>query len=307
MLKISFIFISLAAVLIIVLPNFADELPTINIFPTKQETNKATDSKKNTKTQNQKSTVPLAIINPAPPPPLQENRENESHQYGKEQKSSWWNFSLTDALLAIFTFALVIVGLFQFHILRGTLRATKVAADAAKESADLQKITMLNTQRAFIFLQGFQTINNIDSNTGAIQYFILEPKFVNYGKTPGLNINAARFYEFYDIKVPIDKIVIINSLPKETEKTQASLGPGEPFSTNSITITMQDAIEIFSKNKRCFVKIALEYNDWFSNTPLRHTNYFSEIEVFIDPGYALDNPNVSIFRFNVFYRYNDAD
>jgi hypothetical protein len=188
MLKTPLILVLILIVLVVVIPTIADELPVINNPPAKQEDGKTTDSKENIKTQKQNSATPLTVANPAPSPPLQESRDNESTQYSKEQKYSWWNFSLTDALLAIFTFALVIVGLFQFCILRGTLKATKVAADAAKDSAD----ALPAIERAYLFvkvtMEKPHDVNiGTDEEPGGNSVNLV---ITNHGKTPALITEA---------------------------------------------------------------------------------------------------------------------
>ena len=142
MLKTPLIIVLLLIVLVAVIPTIAEELPTINNPSAKQEAGKTTDSKQNTKTQNQNSTSPLTTINPTPSPPLQEIRENESPQYGKEQKSSWWDFSLTDVLLAIFTCGLVIVGWLQVRILKRNLRVTDGLLGVAQEQSKHMKTSI---------------------------------------------------------------------------------------------------------------------------------------------------------------------
>lgn len=136
--------------LAIVIPTVADELPIINNPPAQQEAGKTADGKENSKTQNQNPAPSFTVANPTPSPPLHENGDNKSHQYTKEQKSSWWDFSLTDTLLAIFTLALVIVGLFQFFILRGTLKATEKAANAAEVAAQVAKDQSIDMKASIV-------------------------------------------------------------------------------------------------------------------------------------------------------------
>jgi hypothetical protein len=216
--------------------------------------------------------------------------------------------------IAAFTCALVWATLRLWRVsqkqsrdMETSLKIAKEAAQAAQESASLQKIAMISTQRAFIFMKEFQPFNNIDSTTNEIKQFIIEIKFLNYGKTPGLNVNAAVYIKFFDASVPNDNIVIAIPLPTETEKIKANVGPGGLFSANPIFISRQEANDIFLGKTRCFVMIAVEYNDWFNDTPLRHTNYFAEIVVFFDPEQASVNPNVSMFQLRSFWKYNSAD
>jgi hypothetical protein len=254
MLKTPLIIVLLLIVLVSVIPTIAEELPTINNPTAKQETGKTTDSKQNTKTQNQTSTSPLTTIKPTLSPPLQEIRENESPQYGKEQKYSWWYFSLTDVLLAIFTFALVVVGLFQFHILRGTLKATAKAAKAAQDSAD----ALPAIERAYLFVNVVIDLSDYDPD----EVFRIIPRgnkvkiiVTNHGKTPAILeritlTNNCFFTENFDLHPPFGTDIIIN-------------GRDRNYSTPFFIHSTEELQEIIACKSNLVCEGTIQYTDVF--------------------------------------------
>jgi hypothetical protein len=182
LIKSVFTIVFLLVTLAIIIPTGADQSPIIYNPTTQQETNKTTDSKENPQTQNQNSTPPLTIVNSTPPPPLQEIRENESSQYGKEQKSSWWGFSLTDALLAIFTCGLVIVGWLQVHILRNTLKVTNGLLTVSQEQSRDMKTYLTIANDAAISAQ--KSANSAKKSADALQAIDRARLFIKVAPDP---------------------------------------------------------------------------------------------------------------------------
>jgi hypothetical protein len=117
--------------------------------------------------------------------------------------SSAWLFNL---LLVVFTAMLVLVGAGQAYLFLHTLRATRKAADAAKQSADV-------TERALIDLEGpflYPVIehDDIHTSTRALAIYthqssIVNPvhpivsfKLKNYGRSPAMlgSVSAVLFH-----------------------------------------------------------------------------------------------------------------
>lgn len=71
------------------------------------------------------------------------NRDGGTHQVSNENKNHWWDAVPSNLLLAVFTLCLVIVGVFQFVVLK---RSLKIAA----ESTETARKVVLSTKRAFV-------------------------------------------------------------------------------------------------------------------------------------------------------------
>lgn len=76
-----------------------------------------------------------------------ENSNYEQRQYGLNVLLTWFN-----GILAAFTVFLVLVGAYQGYQLRRTVQETKVAADAAKKSADVAEMTLLRDRPILIVI-----------------------------------------------------------------------------------------------------------------------------------------------------------
>jgi hypothetical protein len=217
--------------------------------------------------------------------------------------SSWW-FSF---FLMIFTGVLAIVAIFQGFILRRTLAETKKAADAANSSATLQKAAMISTQRAFLFLKAIRTTTSIDSATNTPIQFVIVPVCWNSGTTPAMNVSAVRKHQFFDSTIQDEQITI--DIPPLTEKERqiTFIGPNTGGSTAPIIISKDEAISIFNKTKRLFVRIIFEYKDMFDETPLHHTNLFYESIMVYDPTVPIIGNTPDYFGHIPFWKYNNAD
>ena len=116
-----------------------------------------------------------------------DKKHDTSHPPTPPDNSGWW-FNL---FLVGFTGLLVVVGGTQCYLIFWTLKATEIAANAAKDAAEgLPKI-----ERAYLFLEKvtFSTTHSIIHATtdaeGKISQFHItgvDLRFTNHGKTPGI-------------------------------------------------------------------------------------------------------------------------
>lgn len=297
----------------IVIPTNADQLPIIHNPPTKQEAGKTTDSKENSKAQNQNSTPPLTIINPTPSPPLQEIRENKSSQYGQEQTSSWWDFSLTDVLLAIFTCGLVIVGWFQVRILRGTLKVTdgllgvaqeqsgdlkasiavaEKAAEAAEDSVQVAKKSLNTTRRAYVFLKDIevretQGRGSMSAIQGQMRWQLF-PRWQNSGDTPTRNLTISVGCKVSERELP-DNFMFPYTNEELSDDCEYScntqrnipmvIGPKADIITVPLLIseTHNDIARIMSDHLFLYVWGEAKYIDVFDATLTHCTRFFVKL------------------------------
>ena len=132
--------------------------------------------------QSTKQEVPVDHHNSAIDTKRQTDQEAEKRA---EEASEYGIFfgrrlKITDFLLALFTFFLVVVGFGQGIFLYRTDQGTHKAANAAKESAD----ALVIVERPYIFMTTPKIVNG--PNNG----YILEYALTNYGRTPAI----LRFY-----------------------------------------------------------------------------------------------------------------
>ncbi len=141
--------------------------------------------------------------------------------------SSWW-FSF---FLVTFTGVLAAVAIFQFFVLRNTLRETHKAASAAKDSADALPIM----ERAYIFskVKPNREINIADSRFEPGNGFEARLYLKNYGKTPAIIKEIA--FQGYRYDSPVNgKLVVINV----HYPLKSFIGSGEEFYEDSQPIPL---------------------------------------------------------------------
>jgi hypothetical protein len=102
-------------------------------------------------------------------------REQDQQHFGQR----FWDFTLTDALLAAFTFVLALVGIKQWGALKDSVAVADKAANAAKGSVELAREEFLSTHRPKIRIKHVFLTN--DLRAGEIPE--IEVVVVNFGST----------------------------------------------------------------------------------------------------------------------------
>ena len=230
-------------------------------------------------------------------------KANTTQNSPPPDNSVWW----FQCFVVIFTGVLAIVGVFQIILFFSTLKATQKAANAANESASLQKEAMINTQRAFVFLQGMDPSIHLNQDQIPDQ-FVIRPQIINSGKTPAINSWGFAYRQIFDRTIPDEKI-IPNMPTPPVGRNITFIGPSTISNANDIIITPQEALATWKKEIRIFIWLIIEYNDMFANTLLHHTNYCFEVLLTDDPSKPIVNLNrrIDFFRFKTFSKYNSAD
>jgi|GEM_PF-5436941 hypothetical protein len=290
----------------------ADQSPVIYNPPTKQEDSKATESKKNPETQNHSPTTLPIIVNPAPSPPLKEVKDYEHKKSGKKENASWWNFSFTDALLALFTLGLVIVGWLQVRILRGTLKVTdgllkvtqeqskhmetslaiaQKSADAAEKAVYATRETanvMRNQDRAYIFVyvefdkfqKGSTEIKRIMTEGLSGDYKAIV-RIVNHGKTPAIIKSFHYKIDIYTTSNVVDFFTnywrIKSVIPNEGEIIESGKDKTFLFSFYVGPIEQQYFLDSGNPDLLCVGRV--EYENVFQN--IHQTTFCCEFRYLI--------------------------
>lgn len=145
--KTAFIIVFVLTLSLMVFPTSADQASITRHSPAEQKTQNA----------NKEKTDPDTINHPAAPVPpvqksyaaprLQKDRGKGHHEEDNDNNTAWYDRIPANALLALFTFCLVVVGVLQFITLWRTLRVTTRSMQNAETA-------MLSTKRPFIVLQG---------------------------------------------------------------------------------------------------------------------------------------------------------
>jgi len=216
-----------------------------------------------------------------PPPPTEEH---------------WW--AKADALTALATGLLVVVGLFQlwlFYVqlryIRQSLADTKaaadaamVSADAAKKSADVAEVAMVAGERAFVFATDLFCVWD-PLPVGGPYNWRFRPVFRNSGDTP-----------VKQLRICVESTLRTSPLPPGFNFNQNPpvVGTGILGPNSSLTgvvaprppapaITPQDIVDIKNGQKYLYLWGWAKYYDVFTGTPEHITHFCWQITPVGDP------------------------
>lgn len=192
------------------------------------------------------------------------------------------NLALYTKLLAIGTFllflatgGLVRIGYLQVRDAKQTIAATKIAADAAKKSADVARDT-LHAQRAVVATDG-PNGNVMFGDGGVILGYHFEAIWTNSGGTTALGGAAGMIYKLIDGQ-QVDSVVF--DRPPISQRDNITVAPQRHFRSTT-QIPINDLSRVFRGEARLFLLTRIEYTDVF-NFP-HHTQGCSEVRIVNDP------------------------
>jgi hypothetical protein len=213
---------------------------------------------------------------------------------------------------ADYTFWMALIGtiqaglfIWQLILLRKGTEDSKIAAEAAKESADISRVAMISTERAFVQLNTFRWISHRDSESSKI-YWRIHPIFTNTGNTPTRKMKLRVKFEIRDSELPED----FDFSVKDGDKiSQTLLAPDCVIEGMSIDIWGSDLLKISRREKFFYVWGLVEYNDVFKGTPIHITKFCNTITMVTgDPNLPFHAEN-NIFgmAFTIYHKHNCAD
>jgi hypothetical protein len=225
--------------------------------------------------------------------PISNTASDKPYDYEKAYLKIQAQLSNSTKKIANLTFFLVVVGflqafifLVQIKLLRGTLRATKVAANAARDNAKVAVNTMEHTQRAYVFIKELFTVVKQAEGAGDIR-IVLE----NTGETPVRKMICNYNYRCFPGDIPSDFDYPDTDPPLYGvigRKTILDVRVLIPFSAFENTRT---------KTQRLYIYGWVDYNDVFPNTSRHRTESCYEVVISEDRG----------FKYNIYGNYNGTD
>jgi hypothetical protein len=155
---------------------------------TKNRRESANDGEYDASGNNTDPEVVISVIHEAKAEEQKPNPGETGPDTNREPNDWWTRFKCevkaTDVSIAAFTAMLVLVGSFQAYYLFGTVRATNIAADAAKLNAD----ALTQSERSHLFIRVLHQNISEALNSDAIEPTAITIKFLfkNHGKTPAI-------------------------------------------------------------------------------------------------------------------------
>jgi hypothetical protein len=181
--RVIFIIIFVLTISVTAFPTGADQPSITHDSIAEQKTQKANDEEKNPDT-----------INHTTAPALQESRDRGSDEDDDQKNSSWWDFTLTDGLLTLFTLGLWI--------------SSTLLWKESREHSRQMKVSLTSTRRAFVFLKHI-TAKPVMIRQGFDGYkegqkWMFSPCWVNAGDTPTKNLTISIGSAVFPDEIPTD-------------------------------------------------------------------------------------------------------
>jgi len=212
--------------------------------------------------------------------------------------------SLTDWLIVFLTLFYVVVTGSQLLVLRGQLSATQEAAETAKEgaaaatkSAEAAQKTLVDVQRAYMFVKSFHYDAVVES--GKITKWRIATQWENYGQTPALDVKLITLQERItperaqkeDFKFP-------TAADFSDYPSGAPIAPRSGVDSHPVFVTAAEAQELGKGSLAIVVGGRLQYKDVFTAIE-RYTELCTQV-VIDPPMVGKDKP----FRFAACRKYN---
>ena len=203
--------------------------------------------------------------------------------------------------LAFYTLILAIVAFLQFValvaqalLLGGTLKATTVAANVAKDA-------LITTERAFVFLDDIDTEYSTQprGSSSEFRFLTLKPRWRNSGNTPTRNMRIRINWTPWAGDLADDFSYSYGALP-----VSMFLGPKATEWSTTINVPSNVATDAFNERSRIFIWGRVDYEDIFDNTEPHFTQWCYRL-VFVFPGGAFGNPMRT--QLVAFGNYNRSD
>jgi hypothetical protein len=212
--------------------------------------------------------------------------------------------------LATVAFGQAALFLWQLKLVREGLGDAKIAALAAqdgalaaKDSADIAKLTMIARDRAYVHHDGFRWISHLSERTGRY-FWRVHPRWINSGNTPTRNLAVHVDYDLRDDLLPDNFVFsyVRGGIP-------AMIPPHGIIESQFRDIPADELILIKGGQKFSYVWGTVTYRDVFHDTPDRITRFcVVAIDVTGEPDrewHAQDNPlEISFIAYD---RRNCAD
>lgn len=217
-----------------------------------------------------------------------EREADKDSEKRAEEAREYWPFhifgarlKITDSLLAVFTFLLIIVGAIQGVFLYRTDQGTHKAADAAQKSAEVSERALIVTQRAVVRVLGFPWLwrPDTDPKRAGKYWYDITPNIENTGNAATQDAKINVNYELRDTALPPDFDFPFKGVAGDT-----LIGGKQVVGASSASILDEDLLLIQKGEKFFYIWGTVTYRDGFESTPMRETEFCAYISrVFGNP------------------------
>lgn len=241
-----------------------------------------------------------AVIDKAAP-----NHANEA-----KKKREWYYTFIdhpTDWLLVLFNGLLVLATVALFVSGEKNIEVARRSANAAKESADVAKDTLVLTQRAFVRVSNFPWVWRPDTDRPGKVFYDISPIIENGGNTPtvGMTINVNS--QLMDAEMPEDF-----TFPYTDATGTSLIGAHQTVAASRAIIHDDDLLKVQKGEKFFYIWGDITYRDVFKGTPIHTTEFCTQIILVLGDPLDPKDPNnpkgTSVeIRFRIHAKHNKTD
>lgn len=219
-------------------------------------------------------------------PPLQPQNNNQttaSQQSPQEKKpknhesaQSLWvpidSVGLYTLVLAVFTGLLAIVaGVQGFFMLRAD-KTARIAATAAKESADVARDSLIYTQRAYVRVASFPWLWRLDLSRPDKYLYDITPMIENGGNTQTVDMKININFALRDEPLPPGF-----DFPFQHEAGSTLIGAHQAVGASNVVILDEELLAVGKGEKFFYIWGSMTYRDVFPDTPEHTTEFCTQI------------------------------
>ncbi len=226
-----------------------------------------------------------------------------------EEAREYWPFhvfgarlKITDSLLALFTFLLIVVGAVQGAFLYRTDQGTHKAADAAQKSSKVAEDSLFKLQRASIFMPDMNTNWHRDTERDGKFWWHFRPVFHNSGNTQPLDMLTNVVFVLRDTPLPEGY-----DFPPDANNQPAVVIPHGAIYGRSQNLTDDQLIEVQKGTKFYYIYGTVTYRDVFDGTPVHTTKFCRQVINILGDLTRPHKEVTEMFFAIVFPEHNTAD
>jgi len=207
--------------------------------------------------------------------------------------------ALSGVMVAFFTGTL-------WWITRRSVRATEIAAEAARAGIELSRNSFIIENRAYVTPVEFLPSKIIDIHTGRVLSWRFTPQWRNNGSTPAKRVRHLTNGAIFEKAGIPDEFIFPDHERSGPDLTHGRIIgptftlPGPYFQIDA------NIIQTIAKNFGFYIWAWIEYRDVFEDTPVRRTEWCVELVIHGD----VTDPKISpefIFQLESINRFNGAD
>lgn len=176
------------------------------------------------------------------------------------------------ALLVAATISLFVSGERNVDVARQSAQAAKDAAVAARRSAEISERALIVTQRAYVRVINYPWVWRSDTDRAGKYFYDITPTVENFGNTPTVNAKINVNSALRDLPLPEGF-----DFSYQGDAGDTLVGPKQTIGASRAVILDDDLLAIQEGKKFLYIWGTITYRDVFENTPVRTTEFCTEI------------------------------